>query len=76
LKIEGTPVSSEDWTSLDTGVPSGYIQLWQYKPLGFDLDGTLYPAWKMYGASAGLAFRYGTFLRAFAKARKILRDPG
>ncbi|MDD3819762.1 MAG: HAD family hydrolase [Spirochaetales bacterium] len=44
--------------------------------LGFDLDGTLYPAWKMYGASAGLAFRYGTFLRAFAKARKILRDPG
>ncbi|VBB40415.1 hypothetical protein TRIP_E290004 [uncultured Spirochaetota bacterium] len=26
------PVSSEDWTSLDTGVPSGYIQLWQYKP--------------------------------------------
>jgi putative hydrolase of the HAD superfamily len=43
--------------------------------LGFDLDGTLYPAWKMYSASAGLAFRYARFLQAFAKARKILRDP-
>jgi len=43
--------------------------------LGFDLDGTLYPAWKMYGASASLAFRYGKFLRAFAEARKILRKP-
>jgi putative hydrolase of the HAD superfamily len=43
--------------------------------LGFDLDGTLYPGWKMYGASAALVFRYGKFLRAFSKARKILRNP-
>ena len=43
--------------------------------LGFDLDGTLYPAWKMYGASAGLAFRHGKFLQAFARARKLLRNP-
>ncbi len=43
--------------------------------LGFDLDGTLYPAWKMYSASASLAFRYGRFLQAYSKARRILRDP-
>jgi len=41
--------------------------------LGFDLDGTLYPAWKMYSASAGLALRHGAFLQAFGKARKALR---
>ncbi len=43
------------------------------RALGFDLDGTLYPAWRMYSASAYLALHHGAFLRAFGQARKALR---
>ena len=43
------------------------------KAVGFDLDGTLYPAWLMYAFSAGIAFRHPFLLWAFGTARVALR---
>ena len=43
------------------------------KAVGFDLDGTLYPAWLMYAFSAGIALRHPFLLRAFGSARVALR---
>ncbi len=43
------------------------------KAVGFDLDGTLYPAWLMYAFSAGIALRHPFLLRAFGSARLALR---
>ncbi len=46
------------------------------KAVGFDLDGTLYPAWQMYAVSADLGIRHPIFLHAFGRVRRALRAPG
>lgn len=43
------------------------------KAVGFDLDGTLYPAWAMYAITADLGLRHPRFLSAFGRVRKELR---
>lgn len=43
------------------------------KAVGFDLDGTLYPAWRMYAVSIDIGMRHPRFLGAFGEARKVLR---
>ena len=44
------------------------------KAVGFDLDGTLYPGWKMYFYSADLGVRHPALLSAYGKARKALHE--
>lgn len=46
------------------------------KAVGFDLDGTLYPAWQMYAVSADIGIRHPIFLHAFGRVRRALRAPG
>jgi putative hydrolase of the HAD superfamily len=46
------------------------------KAVGFDLDGTLYPAWLMYAVSADIGIRHPRLLHAFSRVRKLLRKPG
>lgn len=43
------------------------------KAVGFDLDGTLYPAWLMYAVSADLGIRHPRLLGAYGAARKAMR---
>ncbi|TXT50407.1 MAG: putative hydrolase of the HAD superfamily [Spirochaetes bacterium] len=43
------------------------------KAVGFDLDGTLYPGWRMYAVSAGMGLRHPRFFYAFGAARRALR---
>lgn len=43
------------------------------KAVGFDLDGTLYPAWWMYAVSADVGVRHPFLLHAFSRVRKLLR---
>lgn len=45
------------------------------KAVGFDLDGTLYPAWLMYAVSVDIGIRHPRLLRAFSRVRKLLRKP-
>ncbi len=44
------------------------------KAIGFDLDGTLYPEWRMNLAGVSIAFRHFSLLRAFSAARLALRE--
>lgn len=44
------------------------------KAIGFDLDGTLYPEWRMNLAGLSIAVRQFSLLRAFSAARVALRE--
>jgi putative hydrolase of the HAD superfamily len=44
------------------------------KAIGFDLDGTLYPEWRMNLAGLSIALRQFSLLRAFSTARTALRE--
>lgn len=44
------------------------------KAVGFDLDGTLYPAWLMYAISADIGIRHPRLLRAYSTARRVMRS--
>ncbi|MCX7027627.1 MAG: HAD family hydrolase [Spirochaetes bacterium] len=46
------------------------------KAVGFDLDGTLYPAWRLYALSCDLALRHPGLYVAYGQARRILRKAG
>lgn len=43
--------------------------------VGFDLDGTLYPASAMGFACAGVALRHARMFSAYSRVRRALRDP-
>ena len=43
------------------------------KAVGFDLDGTLYPAWMMYAVSVDIGIRHPRLLQAYSAARRIMR---
>lgn len=43
------------------------------KAVGFDLDGTLYPAWLMYAVSADIGMLHPRLLGAYGAARRALR---
>jgi putative hydrolase of the HAD superfamily len=58
---------------LDKAISAKYYAKVKIKAVGFDLDGTLYPAWSMYAVSADLGIRHPFLLRAFSQARKRLR---
>ncbi|HWR12075.1 MAG TPA: HAD family hydrolase [Rectinemataceae bacterium] len=45
------------------------------KAVGFDLDGTLYPAWLMYAVSVDIGLRHPRLLGAYSAARRALRTP-
>jgi putative hydrolase of the HAD superfamily len=44
------------------------------KAVGFDLDGTLYPGWRMYAVSAGMGLLHPRFFWTFGAARRALRQ--
>jgi putative hydrolase of the HAD superfamily len=44
------------------------------KAVAFDLDGTLYPDYRLYVRLIPLALRHARFLKAFAKARNIIHQ--
>ena len=46
------------------------------KAVGFDLDGTLYPAWRLYALSCDLALRHPSLYWAYGQARRVLREEG
>ena len=58
---------------LDKVFQAKYYANVKIKAVGFDLDGTLYPAWSMFAVSADLGIRHPFLLRAFSQARKRLR---
>ncbi len=43
------------------------------RAVAFDIDGTLYPEYKLYLRSMPLVMRYPRFMRAYARARRALR---
>lgn len=45
------------------------------KAVGFDLDGTLYPAWLMYAVSVDIGMLHPRLLGAYGAARRALRAP-
>jgi putative hydrolase of the HAD superfamily len=45
-----------------------------FRAIGFDIDGTLYPSWRLNLALAGLAVRNYRCLKAFGKVRHDLRE--
>jgi putative hydrolase of the HAD superfamily len=44
-----------------------------FKAVAFDLDGTLYPEYRLYSRLIPFAIRYARFLTAFAKSRTVIR---
>lgn len=51
----------------------GYQNTVGIKAIGFDLDGTLYPGWRMYSSSLGMGLTHARFFAAFGSARRALR---
>mgnify|MGYP001351551851 CR=1 FL=1 len=45
-----------------------------FRAIGFDIDGTLYPSWRLSLALAGFAVRNYACLKAFGEVRRELRD--
>lgn len=45
-----------------------------FRAIGFDIDGTLYPSWRLNLALAGLAIRNYRCLKAFGEVRRELRN--
>lgn len=45
-----------------------------FRAIGFDIDGTLYPSWRLNLALAGFAVRNYAFLKAFGGVRRELRE--
>jgi len=45
-----------------------------FRAIGFDIDGTLYPSWRLNLALAGIAVRNYRCLKAFGRVRRELRD--
>jgi putative hydrolase of the HAD superfamily len=43
------------------------------RAVGFDLDGTLYPAWRMYALAGDLALMHPRIFWAYGRARRYLR---
>lgn len=60
---------------MDKARAIGYYDNVGIKAVGFDLDGTLYPAWLMYAVSVDIGLRHPFLLHAFSSVRKALRNP-
>lgn len=60
---------------MDNAFPMKYYCYVGIKAVGFDLDGTLYPAWLMYVVSADIGLRHPFLLHAFSTVRRALRNP-
>ena len=59
---------------LDKTEPVRYYTKVGIKAVGFDLDGTLYPAWLMYAISADIGIRHPRLLQAYSAARRAMRS--